>query len=237
MENNPKPKLPIQVIFAIVLAVATIFTVVIAIMPKVLPMIIEPTSTALQVSSSTPALILPTPLFTETSSIPAHTPTLAGISTVMPTDTPTFTFTPTHTSTAQPLPDLVVTGISDPICTKDQRVTPEKLYVKLSFVVRNVGLGSTRSFGPFSVRVNLILGQRHYSLDEWASGFNGVIGSSNMDITNLDPNGDIELNLSIDLKGNTSFGVEVIANSGSNTIPESDTTNNTLIQSFSVICL
>lgn len=113
---------------------------------------------------------------------------------------------------------------------------PEKIYIKLNIIVRNVGPGSTRSFGPFSVRVNLILGQHRYSLDEWASGFNGVIGSSNMDISNLSPNGDVKLNLSIDLKGNTKFGVEVIANSGSNTIPETNTTNNTLIQSFSVIC-
>ena len=200
-------------------------------------MIIEPTPTVLQVSSSTPALILPTPLFTETSSIPAHTPTLSGTSTLTATNTPAFTFTPTYTSTAQLLPDLTVTDISASPCTKDQRVTPEKLYVKLSFIVRNVGPGSTRPFGLFSVRVNLILGQRHYSLDEWASGFNGVIGSSNMNIENLNPNDDVELNLSIDLKGNTSFGVEVIANSGSNTIPETNTTNNTLIQGFSVICL
>jgi len=234
--NNQKPKMPIQIIFAILLAVATIFTVVIAIMPKVLPMIVEPTPTELQASSSTPASILSTPLFTETSSLPTNTPTLAWTSTPTATDTPAFTFTPKYTSTPQRFPDLIVTEISASTCTKDQRVTPEKLYIKLSFIVRNIGPGSTRPLGPFSVRVNLILGQRHYSLEEWASDFNGVIGSSNMDIANLDPNGDVKLNVSIDLKGNTNFGVEVIANSGLYIIPESNITNNTLIQGFSVIC-
>ena len=154
---------------------------------------------------------------------------------MLPTDTPVSTFTPTYTSTPQLLPDLTVTGISNPTCIKD-RGSPQNLYVELSIIVRNIGPGSTRPFGPFSVRVDLVFGQHHYSLDEWASGFNGVLGSSNMDILNLNPNRDVKLNLSIDLKGNTKFGIEVIANSGPNTIPELDTTNNSLIQGFSVIC-
>jgi len=104
-------------------------------------------------------------------------------------------------------------------------------------IVRNVGFASTRSFGQFSVLVNLILGQQRYSLDEWASSFNGVIDSSDMDISILHPNADVKLNLAIDLKGNKNFGVEVIANSGTSPIPESDTTNNILIQGFSVICV
>lgn len=179
--------------------------------------------------------MLPPPSFTETPIIPTDTPTLTVTSTTAPTNTPAFTFTPTYTSIPQLLPDLTVTGISNPSCIKD-RGSPQNLYVELSMIVRNIGPGSTRSLGPFSVRVNLILGQHRYSLDEWASDFNGVIGSSNMNISSLGPNGDVKLNLSIDLKGNTNFGIEVIANSGPNTIPESDTTNNTLIQSFSVIC-
>ena len=236
MANNLKSKLPIQVIFAIILAIATICAVVVAITPaaKILPMIVGLTLAASKVPTSTPA-ILPKQLFTETFVVSTDTPTLAVTSTMMSTDTPSSTFTPTYTSTTQLLPDLTVTGISNPTCIKD-RGSPQNLYVELSIIVRNVGLGSTRPFGPFSVLVNLILGQRHYSLEEWASGFNGVIGSSNMDSLNLNPNGDVKLNLSIDLKGNTKFGVEVIANSGANTIPESDTTNNTLIQGFSVIC-
>ena len=221
--------MPIQIIFAILLAMATIFAVVIVIMPKVLPMLVVPTPTVLPVSSLTPASLLSPPFFTETSSLPTNTPTLARTSTPTATNTPAFTFTPTYTSTPQLFPDLIVTDISASTCTKDQRVTPEKLYIKLSIIVRNIGSGSTLPFGPF-------LGQRRYSLEEWASDFNGVIGSSNMDITNLDPNGDVKLNISLDLKGNTSFGVEVIANSGLYTIPESNITNNTLIQGFSVIC-
>ena len=235
MANNPKPKLPIQVIFAILLAFAAISTVVIVFASRVMPMIFVPTPTAIQTPTAT-LTMLPLPSFTETSIAPTDNPTLTGMSTMKATNTPAFTLTPTYTSTTQLLPDLTVTGISASACTRDQRVVPERLYVSLSMIVRNIGPGSTRPFGPFSVRVNLILGQRHYSLEEWASYFNGVIGSSNMDILNLSPNGDVKLNLAIDLKGNTKFGVEVIANSGPNTIPESDTTNNTLIQGFSVTC-
>ena len=150
-------------------------------------------------------------------------------------DTPSSTFTPTYTT--QQLPDLTVAAISTPTCVRDHLLTSERDYVKFSIIVRNVGPVSTRSFGSFSVLVNLILGQQRYSLDEWASSFNGVIDSSDMDITNLNTNADVKLNLAIDLKGNMNFGVEVIANSGSNPIPESDTTNNLLIKGFSVICV
>jgi len=231
--NNPKRKLPIQVVFAILLAVATIGVVVIAIMPTILPTAIRSTPTA-QVLTPTLA-ILPKQPFTEASVVSTDIPNLSVTSTMLSTDTPISTFTPTYTSTSQLLPDLTVTGISNPTCIKD-RGSPQNLYVELSIIVRNIGPGSTRPFGPFSVRVDLVLGQHHYSLDEWASGFNGVLGSSNMDILNLNPNRDVKLNLSIDLKGNTKFGIEVIANSGANTIPEADTTNNTLIQGFSIIC-
>lgn len=234
MANNAKHKLPIQVIFAIILAVATICAVVIAIMPTVLPVIIRRTPTAIQVPTST-LTTLSKQSITEITVVPSGTPNQAGASTMAPIDTPISTFAPTYTSTTQLLPDLTVTGISNPTCIKD-RGSPQNLYIKLSIIVRNIGPVSTRSFGSFSVLVNLILGQHRYSLDEWASRFNGVLGRSNMDIVNLKPGGDIQLNLSLDLKGNTKFGVEVIANSGQNTIPESDTTNNTLIQGFSVTC-
>jgi len=236
MANNSKPELSIQVIIAIIGAMAAICTATIAIVPKVLPMILGPTPTAIQAPTST-LPILPKQAFAETSAVPTDTSNPAGISTIMPMDTPASTFTPTYTSTNQPLADLTVAAISNPICIKDQGPTPGKVYVKFSIIVRNVGPASTRAFGPFSVRVNLIFGRQRYGLDEWASGFDGLISSSNMDITNLNPNDDIKLNLSIDLKGNTNFGVEVIANSGSNTIPELDTTNNILIQSFSIICV
>ena len=153
----------------------------------------------------------------------------------MSMDTPSATFTPTYTT--QQLPDLTVSAISDPTCARDHLLTSERDYVKIRVIVRNVGRVSTRSFGPFSVLVNLILGQRRYSLDEWASSFNGVIDSSSTDISNLNPNAEVKLNLAIDLKGNKNFGVEVIANAGTNPIPESNTTNNILIQGFSVICV
>ena len=130
-----------------------------------------------------------------------------------------------------------MSAISDPTCARDHLLTSERDYVKLSVIVRNVGRVSTRSFGSFSVLVNLILGQQRYSLDEWASSFNGVIDSSDMDIPILHPNADVKLNLAIDLKGNKTFGVEVIANAGTDPILESDTTNNILIQGFSVICV
>ena len=221
--------------FAILLAVAAISTAVIVFASRVMPMIFVSTPTAIQTPTAT-LTIVPSPSFTETASVPTDNPTLTATSTITATNTPAFTFTPMNTGTTPPLPDLTVTGISASACTRDQRVIPEKLYVSLSMIVRNIGPGSTHPFGPFSVRVNLILGQRRYSLEEWASDFDGVIGSSNMDILTLGPNGDVKLNVSIDLKGNTKFGVEVIANSGPNTIPETDTTNNTLIQGFSVTC-
>ena len=189
----------------------------------------------MQASTSTPTL-LRTKAFTETSTIPTNTliPTLT--STLPPTNTPTLTFTPTYTSTPQLLPDLTVIGISDPICVKDPRVIPEKTYIKFSFVVRNIGLGSTQAFGPFSVLVNLILGQHRYSLADWAKGFDGVVSNSNLNISSLKPKGDVKLNVAIDLKGSTRFGIEVIANSGAHIIPEADMTNNTLIQGYSMVC-
>jgi hypothetical protein len=131
---------------------------------------------------------------------------------------------------------MIVVAISNPICTRDHRVTPEKVYVKLTITVRNLGPASTSSFGLFSVRVTLIFGQQRYSLDEWASRYNGLVNTPNLDISNLNPNEDAEINLSIDLKGHTNYSVEAVANSGSNSIPESNTTNNVLTQSFSTDC-
>jgi hypothetical protein len=82
----------------------------------------------------------------------------------------------------------------------------------------------------------LILGQRRYSLDEWDTQFDGVIGTSNLQVSNLNPNDDIKFTVVIDLKGNKTFGVEVIANSGESLIGEADTTNNTLTKYFSGYC-
>jgi hypothetical protein len=129
-----------------------------------------------------------------------------------------------------------VVAISNPTCTRDHRFTPVKVYIKLTITVRNLGPASTNSFGIFSVRVTLIFGQQRYSLDEWASRYNGLVNTPNLDISNLNPNEDAEINLSIDLKGNTQYSIEAIANSGSNSIPEANTANNTLAQSFSIDC-
>jgi hypothetical protein len=84
--------------------------------------------------------------------------------------------------------------------------------------------------------VYLILGQRRYGLDEWATQFNGVVGSSVAEVVNLNPNDDIKFTVVIDLKGNKDLGIEVIANAGANPIREADTTNNTLIEYFSIHC-
>jgi hypothetical protein len=227
MTNNPKPKLPIQVVFAILLLVATV-----AVGLVVLLVIFKPAITTIQL----PNLISPTQALSKTPVALTETPSPTWTSTIIPTDpsTPTVvpSLTPTYTPIAKPLPDLAVTGISDPVCLRDGRSGS----VMLTIVVRNIGRGATRSFGRFDVRINLILGQRHYGLDEWASRFNGVIGSSNPEILNLNPNADVELKIAIDLKGNTVFGIEAIANSGTNPIPETDTANNTLIQYFSIYC-
>jgi len=233
MKNNSKPKLPIQVIFAIMLVMAAFCTAIIVVVPAVFPTILKPTATSTQAPTST-LPILSKQSLAETSVISTDTPILAVTSTIMPTDRPTITFTPTYT--ANQLPDLVVGGISNPTCARDHLLRTTRVYIKFSVIVRNVGHVSTRSFGKFSVLVNLIIGQHRYSLDDWASSFDGVVDRSDMDFPNLNPNNDVKLNAAIYLKGNRKFGVEAIANSGSSPIPESNTTNNTLIKSFSIIC-
>jgi hypothetical protein len=141
---------------------------------------------------------------------------------------------PTILSTSQllQLPDLIVTGLSEPVCVPDRPGT----ILEFTFYVRNIGRASTRSFGLFEVGVYLILGQVRYGLDEWAEEFDGVIGASRLEVPNLNPNDDLKFTVVIDLKGNKDFGVEVIANSGEDPIREADTTNNTLIKYFSVYC-
>jgi hypothetical protein len=247
MTNNPKPDMSVQVIIATIGAVAVICAATIAIIPMVLPIILKPTPTMIPMPT-----IFPTQSSPETSAVPTDTPNPIFTSTITPTDTPTSTFeptptptftptdtptyTPTYTQTTPSLPDLTVVAISNPVCTRDHRFTPEKVYVKLTVTVRNLGSASTNSFGPFSVRVTLIFGQQRYSLDEWSSRFNGLINNPNLNVSNLDPNEDAQIDLSIDLKGHTAYSIEAIANSGANTIPESNTTNNVLTQSFSTDC-
>lgn len=248
MTNNPKPEMSTQLIIAIIGAFVAICTATIAIMPLVLPMIIKPTPTIVQVL---PTVFIPEATASPFSPLATDTPNLAWTSTIPPTDTateiPTSTFTPTFTPTATPtftptytsapvLSDLIVVAISNPVCVRDHRVTPERVYIKLTVTVRNLGPSSTSSFGAFSVRITLIFGQQRYSLEEWASRYNGLVNTPNLDVSGLNPNEDAEINLSIDLKGNSKYSVEAIANSGANTIPESNTANNALTQSFSINC-
>jgi hypothetical protein len=84
--------------------------------------------------------------------------------------------------------------------------------------------------------VYLLLGQRRYGLDTWATEFDGVVGSSVTEVFNLNPGDDIKFTVVIDLKGNKDFGIEAITNSGESPIREADTTNNTLIEYFSANC-
>ena len=215
-------------------AIVMLCVAAIAITPAILPMISKPTPTAMEAPTATLS-ILSKQFLAETPATPTETASPDGTSRIIPADTPAISFALPY-ATGQ-LPDLTVSAISTPTCARDHLLTVERDYVKFNVIVRNVGPASTRAFGPFSVLVNLVIGQQRYSLDEWASRFDGVIDASDMDIPNLNSAADVKLNLAIDLKGNTNFAIEVIANSGSNPIPESDMTNNTLIQGFSIICL
>jgi len=221
-----------QVIFAILLLIIATVAIVVTVFSGIL----KPAPTTKQLPDS----ILPTQTLQDTAVVPTDTSLPVLTSTITPTDTPAATFTPsptlTRTPIPRPLPDLTVSGISDPVCTHDYRPDTQKAFVNLTINVRNIGLGSTKYYGPFSVRINLVLGQRHYSLDEWASDFNGLISVSNLQTWILNPNSDVEFKVGLELKGNTKFGIEAIANTASNPIPEFDTTNNTLTQYFSIYC-
>lgn len=194
----------------------------------------------------TPTAIEPTPspasslMPYQPESIPlaTYTPAPARTSTGVPTNTPFPTRTPFVLPTIAvdsqllQLPDLTVSAISDPLCATEYEGTK----LRFSIFVRNIGQASTRYFGSFDTDVYLILGQRRYSLDEWAEKFDGVVGSSITEVFNLNPNDDIKFTVVIDLKGNKGFGIEVTVNSGENPIREADTTNNTLIEYFSGYC-
>lgn len=159
----------------------------------------------------------------------------AGQTPNLPTNTPVPTLTqiviPTLVSNSQ-LPDLTVTAISDPICVPETEGT----IIEFNVFVRNIGKAGTSNFGRFNIGVYFILGQSKYSLNEWAEQFNGVVGTSNMEVFNLGPGQDIKLTVVIDLLGNKNLGIEVIANSGENPIREMDMTDNTLLKYFSVYC-
>ena len=231
MTNNSHSFPSIQNVMAIFIILAVICLTVVAIKPGILPKISKSIPTAIQPTSSPSngyqPEILPLSTFTP---VPTQTATAAPPNTALPTRTPFIL--PTLAFDSQPLPDLTVTGISDPVCATEYEGTK----IRFSIFVRNIGRVRTRPFGSFDTDVYLILGQRRYSLDEWAEQFNGVIGSSLTKIDNLNPDQDIRFTVVIDLIGNKDFDVEVVANSGESPIREADTTNNTLIKYFSGYC-
>ena len=233
MANNFKSKNLIQVSVAIVGIVALMCMAIITFKPDYFPVLSRPTPTVIQPTSGPLSGYQPefVPILTD-----MFEPTKTA--TFVPTNVPAPTLTPIILPTlsslySQPSPDLIVTSISDPVCATEY---DDGTILRFSIFVRNIGRARTRSFGPFNTDVFLILGQRHYSLDEWATQFNGLVGSSVTEVFNLNPDNDIKFTVVIDLKGNKSFGIEVIANSGDKPIREADMTNNTLTKYFSVYC-
>ncbi|NTW08631.1 MAG: hypothetical protein HGA28_03585, partial [Anaerolineaceae bacterium] len=199
-------------VIAIIIGVIGIFVTVVAFAFVFSPPTLGLTPTVVQPTPS--PLGLSTPYEPENVPLSTYTPGPTQTATIVPTSTPFPTRTPFVLPTIEfdglPLPDLTVTGISDPICVPDRIGT----IIEFSIFIRNIGRASTRYFGPFDTGVYLILGQRRYGLDEWATQFNGVVGSSVTEVFNLNPDGDIKFTVVIDLKGNKDLGIEVIANAG-----------------------
>jgi len=163
---------------------------------------------------------------------PPPTATSVPTNTPFPTRTPFILPTIAFDSPLLLLPDLTVTGISEPVCLPQRGGT----IIEFSILIRNIGRAGTRNFGSFLVDVFLLMGQQRYNLDEWAENFNGVIGVSPLEISALDAGQDVKLVAVIDLKGNKSFGVQVIVNSGNDPMREADMSNNTLTKYFSAAC-
>ena len=230
MANNHdlKSSFPIT---AVIVGVIAIVAVLVVFAFEISPTTLNPTPTdVLPTSSSSsgpylPEVIPPVIELVETT----QTATSAPADTPVPTQT--LLVIPTLISNRD-LPDLIVSGISVPVCVPDYETT----VLEFTIFVRNIGQASTRDFGSFNVDVFFILGQRRYSLEEWEAQFNGVIGTSLTDVFSLGQDQDIKFTVVIDLKGNKNFGIEVVANSGENPIREADMTNNTLIKYFSTYC-
>jgi len=234
MATNSGSRFPIEAFLFIIATAAGILFILMKAGPELLAELSRPTPT-----KAAPTL---TPVISryQPESIPASTdtpnPTLTA--TVPPTNTaaPTITPTPTYFFNDKPLPDLTVTGISDPVCSTIREADTITHYVKIKLVIRNIGRASTHYFGTFDNEVYVLLGESSYRLDEWADQFNGLISDPHLKVLNVDPNWDITFTLAINLKGNTNFGIKAVANAGKNTIAEADTTNNRLIKYFSVYC-
>ena len=231
MTNDSRSSPSVQNVIAIIIIVAVICLTTIVIKPGIFPRISKPIPTAMQPTSSASSQYQP-----EIIPILTHTQAPTQTATSVPTNTPLPTLTPFVLPTIEfdnvTLPDLIVSGLSDPVCATEYEGTK----LRFSIFIRNVGRARTRNFGSFDTAVYLIIGQRQYSLDEWEAEFNGLVGSSVTEVYNLNPDEDIKFTVVIDLIGNKNFGIEVTANSGENPIREADMTNNTLIKYFSVYC-
>ncbi len=182
-----------------------------------------------------------TPTAAATSVFFTETPTITQETVLTETPTPgpataTATSTPEATSTtAPPLPDLITVAISNPICVTDQQDTLGK-YVRHMITVRNLGPGSTAPFGSFSSRVIIIAGGQRFTLDQWAAQFNGLVDTPMLEVPQLGPNEDADLVLNFRLPASNRYGLEVITNSGTMVIPESNTANNSLETNFNSNC-
>lgn len=230
MANNRDPKSSFPITALIVGIVAIVATVIVFAFEISPPTIKPPPTEVLPTSNSSSGLYLPevVPPATDMAE-PTQTATSVPANTLVPTQA--LLVIPTLVSKRE-LPDLIVSGLSDPVCATEYEGTT----IRFTIFVRNIGRASTRDFGSFDTDVYFILGQRRYSLDEWGTVFDGVVGTSIVEVFNLNPNDDIKFTVVIDLKGNKNFGIEVVANLGANPIREADMTNNTLLKYYSVAC-
>jgi hypothetical protein len=219
-------------LIAVLGIVVAIGIVVIVFGPEIMPLILKPTPAVIEPTSSPSNGYQPEVIPPPYTPGPTQTATSAPTNTPVPTRTPFILPSIVSTSQLLKLPDLTVTGISQPVCASEFNGTT----LRFSIFVQNIGRARTRTFGTFDVDVSFILGQRRYSLDEWETRFNSVVGTSSLQVANLNPDGDIKFTVVVDMKGNKNFGVEVTANSGADPIREVDMTNNTLTKYFSVFC-
>lgn len=233
-ENNQS--IPGWAAVSIVMGIAAIVLIAIALPALVSPPNPQPAPTVWQMTS------MPTEIFRlyqpEILPPPTNTPPPTRTATAVPTNTPFPTRTPfilptlAFDSPLLLLPDLTVSGIGSPICVPDREGT----VLEIGIFIRNIGQAGTRNLGSFDVDIFLLMGQQRYGLDEWAEKFNGVVGVSPLEIFTLDAGQDVKLVAVIDLKGNKSFGIQVIVNAGDDPMREADMSNNTLTEYFSAAC-
>ena len=182
MTDDSNPRSVIQITISIISILVILLIAIIFFKPEFLPIFSGLTPTAVHPSSNLaegyqPEIIPPL------TDMPGPTQTVTSLPTITAVPTQTLIVVPTLISSRQ-LPDLTVTEITDPICVPGYEGT----IIEFTIFVRNIGEASTRNFGSFDVGVFFILGQRRYSLEEWATQFDGVIGTSNMEVSNLHPN-------------------------------------------------